>query len=241
MALVLKIEKDSITTNCSTITFSDNTGNYDASNNTGGYGAPNETRANLGLKLFVIGKFSGGDVNMTVTNSDDTDPGAVSDFTVTHSDDTIYEVILYGIKDYDAGTTYAEDEIVYDPSGEKFYKSKQDSNTGNSLGDAAWWEEATLKSEFEKAVETDGQSDTYFDREYIMEICNNNTCLNNKINDLKCSCMDFCDMKDHEYLRWLLEAATIKHGLDNYTEAQEVIEEATDYCGGSSAADCGCG
>ena len=47
MALILQVAKDSITSDCKTLAYSDHTGNYNVSTNPGGYGAPNETRANL--------------------------------------------------------------------------------------------------------------------------------------------------------------------------------------------------
>lgn len=50
--------------------------------------------------------------------------------------------------DYAAGTTYAEDDEVYDPTTDIYYISLQDANTGNDITDTDWWEPVTTLDKY---------------------------------------------------------------------------------------------
>lgn len=227
MALQLVVQKKSISADCLTLTVEDATGNYDNPDNLGGYGAPNETRANLRLKLLVSLKKEEGNELITVPDvAEDT----VTEWDVTISEDGNYELLLFGCLVYAGGTTYEEDYITYDPTQDEFYKSIQNSNTGNAVTDTDWWEVADDPDDYTAAIDS-GQPDVYIDIENFVELCNSIVCRNRLIlNQTKCSCDDACIIKDYEKARYLIEAAQIHDAQGTEALAQPIVARLNEIC-----------
>lgn len=106
------------------------------------FGSPNVTRAGCGV--FVSAAKVDSDNNETdlTVSTDDSDPETDSTFTFTYNNgDGWYKVRYVAVPDYDAGTTYALYDAVFDSSTDTVYRSKTASNTGNSLSSTTYWEE----------------------------------------------------------------------------------------------------
>lgn len=227
MALVLKVEKSSISADCGTLTVVDSTGNYNNPDNLGGYGAPNETRANLYLQLLITLKKTDGDEQITVPAVNE---NTVSTWSITITEDGHYELFLFGTLAWSAAVTYETDYVIYDASSDKFYKSIQDSNLNNAVTDTDWWAVADDPDDFLAAVNA-SQPDTYNDIENIIELCNSVVCKNAAIlSETKCNCLDKCLVKDYEKLRSLVEAATIHEAQGTYSQGQTIVERMQEIC-----------
>lgn len=235
MALELKIEKNSITSDCSTLNITDQTGNYDVTTNPGGFGGPNEIRANLYIKLFLTNKKSTGDVAIAI---DPYDENTVASWSIPITEDGYYEVFSFACLAWGSGITYQTGYIAYDAATDKFYKSLQDSNTNHLVTDTAWWAEATTIDEFLVAVNA-SQPDTYYDIYSYIELCRSVECRNDAIlKEADCNCIDKCIIKDYEKLRTLIEAIQIKAASLEYTNAQVIVERVQEIC--ANLPDCGC-
>lgn len=236
MALELKIEKGSISSDCKTLTIDDNTGNYDATDNPGGYGAPNEVRANLYHKLFVTLKKTTGDTDVTVAAYNE---NTASQWTVTITEDGRYELFLFSTLAWASGTTYGLDHIAYDATTDKFYKSIQAANLNNVVTDAAWWEEATLASEFVAALD-DSQPDTYSDIENVIELCRSKNCKARAVLNAGCGCIDECTLGEYRKIELMIASAEVNEALLNFEKAQRLVEELQVFCDNVDETDCGC-
>lgn len=228
MALVIKINKTAISSDCVTVTIADQTGNYDVTTNPSGYGAPNETRANLYIKLFVTLKTSAGDINITVPAYNE---NTASSWTVTISQDGWYEIFAFACRAWSNATTYSLGHIVYDAGTDKFYKSLQDTNLNHSVGDGAWWKEATIVQEFADAINA-AQPNTYSSTDNVAELCNSGLCFARSIS--KSDCCNDCDPcvpQKHEKIRWKMEQVTILEAEAEFTKAQAIIETIQNICG----------
>lgn len=242
MALILSLTESTgsiytiITDDGTTIELEDNTGDYDVSSNPGGYGSPNDARASIGLKLFITRQAVAGDEVMTVTNYDDTDPGAVTKFRFTNTDGGVYNALFCGVLDYAGGTTYADGELAYNPTTEKFYESLQDSNTGNALTDTDYWRDlSTLTQTAQLAVfrvaEELTSSVMYFTDVSEILMVNLQIIVNRAILDANCECVDFCKIARHNELQMKADAALILSADGDYSEAQEIYENAMNLNG----------
>lgn len=239
MALELKIRKQSISNDCLTLIIDDQTGDYDVTSNPTGFGAPNPARVDMGLITFLVAKRSTGDEFIALT-PDDADPHLVVDWTATHGVDTIYKAIMYGVDNWDSGTTYALDEVVFNDADNLFYKSIQAANTNNTPASSpAWWEATTTFADFETAIEVDAQANCFFDEFYIFEDCNTEVCLNRKLLSANCACQDPAALGPHRKIQLKLEGALINFGLTNYTKAQEQLEDASTTCANDTS-NCNC-
>lgn len=225
MALVLKIEKDSISSDCLTIVYKDNTGNYNASTNVGGYGAPNETRANLYLKLFLTLKKTVGDEQITVAAYNE---NTVTQWSITLSEDGYYEAYMFGALAYAGGTTYALADVVYSAAQDAFYKSLSAGNVGNAVTNATFWTAVTDVDELKAAIAastTVGYADVY---EHI-ELCNSRICKTKAY--LK---EDGCDENPgtirYNKIRNLIDGADINGSISAFAKAQAVVEEIQGQC-----------
>lgn len=235
MALELVVAKDSITSDCTTVTIVDSTGNYNNPDNLTGYGTPNEERSNLYLKLLVTLKKSTGDERIDVPAYNE---NTAASWQVTITEGGYYELFLFGCLAWDTGTTFALNYITYDTGQDKFYKSLQAGNTNNVVTDTDWWEEATEVEDFLAAVNL-SQPDTYYDITSYIEYCQAVVCKNEAILlEADCSCVDKCIVKDYEKLRTYIEAAQIKEGSDDYTGAQVIMERVQEIC--DNLPNCGC-
>jgi hypothetical protein len=226
MALELKIEKDSISSDCTTLTIKDNTGNYNVSTNPHGYGSPNETRANLFIKLFVTLKKTDGDEAQTI---DAYDENTEDTWEIDITEDGYYEIFSFACKAWNSGTTYAAGHIVYSSGTDSFYKSLQASNTNHAVTDASWWEVTTDIDDFNDALDL-VQPNTYGDIYNFAEVCNSNVCLARKMADGECCDCDPSEVQDYEKIRWKLEQVEVNVALERFTKAQEIIETIQPIC-----------
>lgn len=226
MALELKVEKSSITSDCKTLTVIDNTGTYDAGSNPGGYGAPNIARSSLYLKLFVTLKKSTGDEPQTISEYDE---NTESSWDISIANDGVYELYLFACLAWDSGTTYAINHVVYSAAQDKFYKSLQDSNTNNAVTDTNYWAEATVRDDFTPAFDA-SQTDVYLDIENTLVTCNSVTCRNQSLVDADCKCNPCETVSTYEKIRFKIEAAEIHAAQQAWEEAQKVIENVEDIC-----------
>lgn len=235
MALELDVQKSTITSDCATMSIVDNTGDYDPVDNPTGYGSPNDARADLYLKFIATLKKTDGDEPITVP---DYDPNTTNSWSIAIEEDGWYELFLFACKIYNAGTTYLADYVVYDAVTEKFYYSLQNSNTGNAVTDASWWEEATEVDHFMGAINA-SQTSVYYDTDNPIETCLTTKCYAKAVLADGCDCLDPCTMKVSEKIRYKLEAAQINGDIQNYSKAQEIIEQLSVIC--EDIGDCGCG
>ena len=93
------------------------------------------------LSVYVKGekmKYDSTVASTLTLTSDTSDPETDASWTFTIPEDGWFRFQVVAIPDYAGGTTYA----IYDAvaSGGVVYRSKQNSNTGNAVGDTAWWE-----------------------------------------------------------------------------------------------------
>ena len=104
------------------------------------------------------------DSTLTLT-SDTSDPETDASWTFTIPEDGWVRFQVVAIPDYAGGTTY----VFYDAvmSGGVVYRSKQAANTGNAVGDTAWWEvisdPATLASNEGEANESANIDSTVYE------------------------------------------------------------------------------
>lgn len=234
MALVLVVDKSTISADCATLTITDQTGNYDASTNTGGYGAPNETRANLYLKLFVTLKKTTGDEPQTVPAYNE---NTASEWEITISEDGRYEAVLFGCLVWSAAITYALNEITYDAAQDEFYKSVQAGNINQARTDTAWWTPVTTPAELQAAADLP-QADVYIDTDDIVELCNSKICRAEAYRDADCGCVDDpCNLSTYEKIRLKIEGAEIEDAAGNPGNAQVIIENLQEVCVNRSCQD----
>lgn len=80
------------------------------------------------------------------------------------------QVPLWRGDDYGASTTYAAGEVVWDQTTGDYYKSRQDSNTGNAVTATTYWErldfpyilsEAVAQGAYADAVRADGRQELF--------------------------------------------------------------------------------
>lgn len=236
MALVLKLEKTSISSDCATMVVTEITGDYNVTTNPTGFGAPNETRANLYLKLLVhLRKSTGREVIAVPAYNENTASSWSID--VSNSEDGWLELYLFGCKAWGSGVTYQLNYVAYDASTDKYYRSLQNSNTNHLVSDTAWWSEATDIDHF-TAARTASQPDTYSVTENVVELCRSRKCEAQMLIKAGCNCCDECALKEYEKVRMKIEAAAIHEALENFTEAQIIVENLNTVC--ENLVDCGC-
>lgn len=106
------------------------------------YSSPARSATALYVKAQKIKSDATVDSTPTVT-SDTSNPETSASFTFTIPKDGWFRFLIASIPDYDAGTTYELYDAVFSPGTAKVYRSKQNSNTGQTLTDTAWFEEIT--------------------------------------------------------------------------------------------------
>ncbi len=231
MALQQVFEKTSISSNCNTLVFSDVTGDYDPTFDPHGYGAPNATRASLYMQVFVNLRLNSGRQPIDVPTYD---KNVASTWTVTLSQDGWYEIYAFSSPVYDAGTTYATDYITYDLSSDAYYISLQDGNIGNDVSDTAYWKVTTDIEDFINAgiISQPGIYDVTLND---VELCRSVKCKGLALFQAaeQCDCDDNdgdCVIQPYEKIRLRVEAAQVAAALENYTDAQEFIDDITRLC-----------
>lgn len=120
MALELQISKGALNDTAGTLVIEDSTGNYNASTNPTGYGTPNPDRADLALFLRAYNNRYNGESDVTgellTATADDSDPTAVTEWTLTLADDGWIKATIYGVKIYDEAVSFEVGEIVWNDS-----------------------------------------------------------------------------------------------------------------------------
>lgn len=104
------------------IYLNDETGEYDAISNPGGYGAPNTERTDIALIVVLNYKDSDEDVEV---DADTYDPEDVTQFQypdLTETGDGHYEAKVYSIDRKTGAETPAENDFVYDFSGNQLQR-----------------------------------------------------------------------------------------------------------------------
>lgn len=226
MALVLKIEKSSISSDCLTIVYSDNTGSYNVTTNPSGYGAPNPARNTLYLKLFLTLKKTVGDEQITVPAYNE---NTVTQWSLTLSEDGYYEAYMFAALAYAGGTTYALADIVYDAGTDLFYKSLSAGNIGNAVTNATFWTAVTEVDELKAAIAASTTVGYAAVKEHI-ELCNSRICKTKAY--LKEDGCDPCAMGNTRYnkIRNLIDGADINGSITAYSKAQVIVEEIQGQC-----------
>lgn len=107
------------------------------------YGGANPARS--AVRVFATGAKvdSEGDEDAVTLTSDTGDAQTVTSWTFDYSDssDGYWKYRFVIIKDeYSAGTTYDIYDAVFDAANDAVYRSKQNGNIGQSLGDTTYWE-----------------------------------------------------------------------------------------------------
>jgi len=234
MALVLALEKTSITSNCATIVNTDITGVYNLTTNPGGYGAPNETRANLYIKFLTNLRKSTGREPISITAYNE-NTASVWSYTITESG--WYEHYMFACLAWSSIITYAAGEIAYDVATDAYYKSVSAGNLNNAVTSATFWTVTVDVVDFTAAVALP-QANVYEVTLNKVEICSLRKCEGQMLLKAKCDCCDECALQEYEKVRMKLEAITYEEALGNYTEAQEIVEDLNVVC--ENLADCGC-
>lgn len=234
MALEHKLAKGSISSDCITLTVSDDTGNYNVTTNPTGYGAPNETRANLYLKFFVTLRKSTGRESITVPAYNE---NTVTSWSVTIAEDGWYELYMFSCKAWSNAITYQLNYITYSASTDSYYKSIQGTNLNHAVSDTAWWEVTTDIDDFIAAINAT-QPDTYNVTKNIVELCRSRKCEGQMLLKAGCDCCDECALQQYEKVRMKVESAGWAEALGSFTEAQEIVENINEIC--ANEIDCGC-
>lgn len=229
MALAPVIVKTAISADCSTVTITDNTGNYNVSTNPTGYGSPNEARANLYLKLIVTLKKSTGDELISVPAYNE---NTASSWTITITEDGYYEVYSFLCKAWSALITYAVGYIAYDVATDTFYVSLQAANTNNAVGDTPWWTPCKSTAAQYKTAIALSQPNTYSDVDEYIELCNGVICRSKAAAQAfssnptgACGCGD----KFRE-IDFMIKTARINQSDAAYSRAQVIVEQLQQSC-----------
>jgi hypothetical protein len=118
MALELALAKGALDGTNETLVIEDSTGAYNATTNTTGYGTPNPARAVLGLFLRAFNNRYEGEEDVTGTlltaTADDSDPVAVTQWTLALAEDGWIKATVYGLNLLDVDTSLQLDELVWD-------------------------------------------------------------------------------------------------------------------------------
>lgn len=231
MALELKSAKVLIGSDCVTIEVQDSTGDYDVTTNPTGYGTPNPARNTFGVKLFTIEKSSAGDVVIDNVIQTGTSPTDASSWRFTNNIGGRYEWYQAAITNYAGGTTYAEDELAYDPTTKKFYRSKSAGNVGNAVTNTTYWEDVSALTEVEQlaifraASELADANDLmYFTSTDDLITCNLDILINNKIEEDNC---DNCNEDCPESMKYVIKGSGIRilAAKGDYDNAQKRYEQ----------------
>lgn len=78
-----------------------------------------------------------------VVTSNNSDPETDTTWTFPIEEDGWYQAYYVSVPDYAGGTTYDQYEASFDPSTNLVYRSKVDTNVGQSLANTTYWEPIT--------------------------------------------------------------------------------------------------
>ncbi len=234
MSFQLALSKTSITADCITLVFSDTTGNYPTPLT--GYGTPNPARNTLYMKVFVNLRQNNGRQPVLVPSYN---YNTAASWSVTLSQDGWYEIYAFSTIVYDAGTTYALGYITYDISSNTFYKSIQAGNIGHAVTNVSWWLPTTDITDYinATAIVQPNAYDVTFDD---VELCRSAKCKANALfqaaeQDDDCSPDNDFAIQPYTKIRLRYEAALVAAALQNYSDAQEFVDDMNKIC-----VKCGC-
>lgn len=98
------------------------------------------TRSSVGVFLTVF-KVSALSVQTSITaTSNNSDPETDTTWTFPINNDGWYQAYYAAIADYGIGTNYNQYQASFDPATNNVYRSKVDSNVGQSLSNTDYWE-----------------------------------------------------------------------------------------------------
>tara|TARA_R110000803_G_scaffold36811_15_gene79190 strand:+ start:2207 stop:2938 length:732 start_codon:yes stop_codon:yes gene_type:complete len=237
MALRLLLQRAHISDDGITNELLDFTGDYDAIDKPGGYGTPNNDRNTYGLQMFILEKGSTGEViiDNVIQQPPSGTPTDVTRWRFNNQTGGYYSYYLCAITNYAGGTTYLEDELVYDPTGMKFYRSVQAANTGNALNLTAWWEDVDALTAVEQLV-IFRQAEELADTGDIMEFIADDDAadmitydIDWKIAELfqveSCLCNSEGQLGEYEMARQDGEGMLIMFGIGSWMSSQAMYEK----------------
>ena len=196
------------------------------------YGGGESERADIGVFLigFKVDK-DAAETNLSIANAD---AGAATSWTFSLSEDGWYSFTIIAAPDYNAGTTYAAGDCVYDPTGKVMYVSLQGSNTGQSLSDGAWWEQKTVAEVYALLDTASEPSNTgfefsrldevitvYTDRAFSDHTSDNAVDIGNNVNLER-------NVETYELLGVYLDAMTISCVRNEYVKGEIIARKAED-------------
>lgn len=235
MSLIIVATKTSVSSDCATTVITDSTGSYSISTNPGGYGAPNQARATLALKVCFSLRSSSGREPIAI---DSYNAFTASTWSATITEDGWYEIYFFGCLAWSNAITYAANYIAYDSSTDKFYKSLQAANLNHAVSDATWWIATTDVEDFAAAVAL-SQANTYETTTNYVELCRSLKCEAKMLVNAGCGCEGTSNgMDQYEKVRLKVETVVIHEANQNFTEAQEIVEQLQAIC--SNMVDCNC-
>lgn len=238
MALVVVWEKDSISTDCGTLTYDDVTGNYSASNLTG-YGAPNPARSVLYQKIIVALEKTTGRELMTLPSYT---ANTVSTIDVDITEDGNYNLYVFATYAWEPATARVVGNVVFFLNDSKWYRCIQAytptaplySDTKIPGVDTAYWTQIAADADvdyFIAAIDS-GQVDAYYSNTNHIELCASNKCFAKAVKKaVGCACASGCACtEDYEKIRAKIEGAQVYEAEGSYSSAQEIVENLQDVC-----------
>lgn len=128
MSLVLVISKDSISSDGTTMTIVDSTGDYNVTTNPGGYGTPNPDRADIAIILRAFAKrISEDDIELDIASYD---PENATEWEITLNKDGWQQIEAYGLRLYSVDTEFSIGELTYNAATDEIFKILTKSGSG---------------------------------------------------------------------------------------------------------------
>lgn len=123
------------------------------------FGGANPARSTLGVFLSAAKvAYDGTETDLTVT-SDDSDPETDSEWSFPYTEgDGYYKIRYVAIPDFNTASTYAIYAAVFQPSTDKVYRSRANSNTEDTLTNTTWFEEITDPTSLADNKDEDNES-----------------------------------------------------------------------------------
>lgn len=230
MALAQEYCRTAITSDCATVTITDQTGVYDAVDNPGGYGAPNTERADLALALFGW-KWAAPDADDptdTPLDINNDDPLNVASWQIEQSLDGYYYYKLFSVDLWDVATEYTAGHVVYDETYQNFYKALQISTGSQPGASPDDWELID-----DLLVEEENDSLTVISYNDVIT-CRAEACWSKVLEDYSDQCCKDCDGLDicSQWIKTdaLLQASFMKIYQEKWQEADYILSTLKDLC-----------
>jgi len=120
------------------------------------FSSPVRTGVGVFLQVYKVNYLS--EKTELDTDPDTDDPETVTEWTFDINEDGWYLAYYVSIPDYDSGTTYDQYDAVFDPTTNLVYRSKQNSNVGQSLVNTTYWEAISSPAELAANQDTATES-----------------------------------------------------------------------------------